>query len=226
MDDRLGIGGNSPPAHEAFMLAAEDMLTLASDNTSVPVTTDEQESALSDLLDDLRKMRRDADKHRKEEKKPFDDGAKAVQARWLPVIDRLDHAALGVKKHVEGFRIAKQKAKDEAARKAREEAEAKQQAAQQALRNSDDLEERFAAEEQLKQADKLVKAANRADREATGLRTVWRAEITDMRSAMLAYMKREPDRFRSLVEELAAKDARGTRAPVAGVLFIETKEAV
>lgn len=207
------------------MLAAEDMLTLASDNTAVPVTTDEQESALSDLLDDLRKMRKDADRHRKEEKKPFDDGAKAVQARWHPIIDRLQHAELGVKKHVEGFRIARQKAKDEAARKAREEAEAKQQAAQQALRNSDDLEERFAAEEQLKQADRLVKAANRSDREATGLRTYWRAELTDARAALNHYLKSDRDAFIDLIQGLASRDARGTRAPVPGVAFIEVKEA-
>ena len=217
---------NNPPPHEAFMLAAEDMLTLASDNTAVPVTTAEQESALSDLLDDLRKMRKDADNHRKEEKKPFDDGAKAVQARWVPIIDRLEHAALGVKKHVEGFRIARQKAKDEAARKAREEAEAKQQAAQQALRNSDDLEERFAAEEQLKQADKLVKAANRSDREATGLRTSWVATITDRKKALYHYLDREPDIFVELIQKLADRDARGTRAPVPGVEFSEKKEAI
>lgn len=226
MTDRHGIGANGPPAHEAFSLEIENLFSLVSGSTASPVTTDDQEQALDSLLDDVRRARKDADAKRAEGKKPHLEAGKAVDSAWKPLIEKCDKAADEIKKVLTPYRTAKQAAKDEAAKKAREEAAAKEKAAQESLCKSDDLEERFAAEEQLKQADKLTKAANRADREATGLRTTWRAEITDMRSAMLAYMKREPDRFRSLVEELAARDARGTRAPVAGVLFIETKEAV
>ena len=48
-----------------------------------------------------------------------------------------------------------------------------------ALRQSDDLETRFAAEAVLKQATKLQAVANRVDRTPTGLRTLYRAEVTD-----------------------------------------------
>lgn len=224
--DRLSIGGNSPPPHEAFALEIEELFSTVSGSVASPVTTDTEEAGLDALLDDIRRARKDADAQRKAEKLPHDIAAKAVQAAWLPLLDRCDVAAEAIKKALTPYRTTKQKAKDEAARKAREEAAAKEKAAQQALRNSDDLEERFAAEEQLKQASRLTAQANRVDREATGLRTVWRAEVKDMRAAMLFYMKRDPDRFRNLVYELAARDARGTRAPVDGVEFLEDKQAV
>lgn len=226
MTDRHGLGGNSPPPHEAFALEIEQLFSTVSGSVASPITTDEQEAGIDGLLDDVRRARKDADAQRKAEKRPHSDAAKQVDANWMPLIDRCEHAEMALKKALTPYRQAKQKAKDEAARKAREEAEAKQKAAQQALRNSDDLEERFAAEEQLKQADRLVKSANRSDREATGLRSHWVAEITDHRAALNYYLKREPDQFKDLIQGLASRDARGARAPVPGVTFIEKKEAV
>jgi uncharacterized protein with ATP-grasp and redox domains len=130
-----------------------------------------------------------------------------------------------IKRLLTPYRTAKQRAKDEAARKAREEAEAKQRAAQEALRQSDDLEARFAAEEELKQASKLAAVANKIDRSATGLRTYWEAEITDRREALKYYITRNPEAFAELIQRLADQDARGTRAPVPGVVFHERKKA-
>lgn len=221
-----GKGHNNPPAHEAFALEIEQLFSTVSGSTTLPIETDDQEQGLDCLLDDVRRARKDADTQRKAEKKPHSDMAKQVDSNWMPLIDRCEHAEMAIKKVLTPYRQAKQKAKDEAARKAREEAEAKQQAAQQALRNSDDLEERFAAEEQLKQAGKLVKAANRSDREATGLRTSWVATITDRKKALYHYLDREPDMFVELIQRLADRDARGSRAPVPGIEFSERKEAI
>lgn len=222
----MTIGHNQPPPVDAFTLHIEDLFTLVSDTTAGgQVATDEQEAALDSLMDDLRKARKDADAQRAIEKKPHDDAAKAVQAAWKPLLDKCDAGVDHIKRLLTPYRTAKQRAKDEAARKAREEAEAKAKAAQEALRNSDDLESRFEAEAELKQAAKLVATANKIDRTATGLRTHWEAEITDRRAALNFYIKRSPERFADLIQQLADEDARGARGAVPGVLFHECKRA-
>lgn len=221
------IGHNAPPPFEAWSLRIEDLFKLVSDTTAGgTVQNDEQEAALDALLDDFRKARKAADTERAAEKKPHDDAAKAVQVRWKPLLDKCDMAAEEIKRLLTPYRTAKQRAKDEAARKAREEAEAKAAAAQEALRQSDDLEARFAAEAELKQAKKLEAVANRIDRTATGLRTHWEAEITDRKAALLHYLKEQPEAFASLIQELADRDARNeaTRRDIPGVIFHERKK--
>lgn len=224
-NERLAIGDNKPPPVVAMSLHIDDLFSLVSGSTASPITTDEQEEALDALLNDVRKAANDADAQRKVEKAPHDAAAKAVQEAWKPLLEKCDSAAAALKNALTPYREARQRAKDEAAAKAREEAEARQKAAQDALRNSDDLEERFAAEADLKQASKLTAVANRIDREATGLRTYWEAEITDRRAALLHYIARQPGEFEALVQTLADRDARGTRAPVPGVTFHERKKA-
>jgi hypothetical protein len=176
-------------------------------------------------LDDVRKARKDADAQRAEEKRPHDEAAKAVQQAWKPLLDRCDAAANALKQALTPYRTEKQRAKEEAARKAREEAEARQKEAQQKLRQSDDLEARFEAEQELKVASKLTAAANRIDREATGLRTHWEAEVTDRRAALNHLIQRSPERFEALIQQLADEEARGARAPIPGVVFHERKLA-
>lgn len=226
MTDRLAIGGNAPPPHVAHSLHIEDLFALVSGSLAAgPVSTDEQEQALDGLLDDLRQAKKAADAQRDTEKRPHDEAAKAVQAQWKPLLDRCDAGMRAVKDALTPFREARQKAKDQAAQIAREEAAAKLAEAQAALHKSDDLEAKFAAEEQLKQATKLSTFAARADRAPTGLRTSWEAEVTDRRAALNHYIKTAPDAFAGLIQSLADADARGTRAPVPGVVFHERKRA-
>lgn len=206
MTDRMGIGGNQPPPLEAFSLHIEELFSLASGSLAAgPIQNDEQEQSLDAMLDDLRKAKKDADAQRAAEKKPHDDAAKAVQSAWKPLLDRCDAGSTAIKDALTPYRAAKQRAKDEAARIAREEAEAKQRAAQDALRKSDDLEERFAAEEQLKQASKLTAVANRIDRSATGLRSHQVAEVTNY-GELLAHIKRhDGDALRDWLDAYARK---------------------
>lgn len=217
---------NNPPPLDHFGLHIEDLFSLVSNTLAGgPVQNDEQESALDGLLDDLRKAKKDADAQRAAEKAPHDAAAKAVQTAWKPLLDRCDAGVDAIKKALTPYREARQRAKDEAAAKARAEAEAAQKAAQEKLRKSDDLEERFAAEAQLKQASKLQAVANKIDRSATGLRTYWEAEVTDARAALNHYIKHSPEAFHVLIQDLANHDARNTRAPVPGVVFHERKRA-
>ena len=220
------IGDNNPPPDVAFGLQIDDLFALLSDTLAGgEVSNDEQEAAIDALLDDFRKAAKQADKERAAEKKPFDDAAKAVQAKWKPIIEKAERGATGCKEALTPYRTAKQRAKDEAARKAREEAEAKERAALEALRQSEDLEAKFKAEQEIEAAKKLAAVANKIDRSATGLRTYWEAEITDRKAALIHYIARSPERFEALIQQMADEDARSTRAPVPGVIFHERKKA-
>lgn len=217
------IGHNNPPPLETMGLHIEDLFSLVSGSLAGgEVTTDDQEAALDAILDDVRKAKKDADAMRAAEKKPYDDAAKAVQAAWKPLLDRCDKAADAIKAALTPYRTAKQRAKDEAARIAREEAEAKQRAAQAALRQSDDLESRFAAEEQLKQASKLAAQANKIDRSATGLRTYQIADVTDRRALLEHVMRNDPD---ALTDWLAEYARKALPAQLPGVTIRTEKKA-
>lgn len=219
---------NNPPPDAAFALHIDSLFSLLSDTLAGgDVSTDEQEAAIDALMDDFRKASADSDKERKAEAKPFDDGKKAVQAKWKPVIEKADRGVAACKEALTPYRTAKQRAKDEAARKARKEAEEHQAKAQEALQTSDDLEARYQAEQDLETAKKLQEQANRIDRSATGLRTSWQAEVTDWGVALRYYLDREDAAFRELIQTLADRDARNeaTRTSGHGIVFHERKVA-
>lgn len=219
-------GHNAPPPDAAFSIAIDDLFALLSDTLAGgAVDSDDKEAAIDELMDEFRKASKDADEARKVEKKPHDDAGKAVQTKWKPIIDKADRGVTECKAALTPYRIEKQRMADEAARKAREEAAAKERAAQEALRQSDDLEAKFQAEQDLEQAKKLTVTANKIDRSATGLRTHWEAEITDKTAALRHYLKSQPGEFLALIQTLADRDARGARAPVPGVIFHERKRA-
>lgn len=219
-------GHNNPPPDAAFGLHIDDLFALLSDTLAGgEVATDEQEAAIDALLDEFRKASKDADKERATEKRPHDDAAKAVQVKWKPIIDKADRGAIACKEALTPYRTAKQAAKDEAARKAREEAEAREAEARRAVQQSEDLEAKFAAEQEFEAAKKLKAVANKIDRSATGLRTYWEAEITDRKAALLHYIARDPARFEALIQQMADEDARGARGAVPGIIFHERKKA-
>lgn len=220
------IGHNAPPADATFGMHIDDLFTMLSDTLAgTTVDSDEKEAAIDALMDEFRKASKDSDKARAAEKKPHDDAGKEVQERWNPIIAKADRGVVACKDALTPYRVEKQRIADEAARKAREEAEAKQKAAQDALRQSDDLEAKFQAEQDLEQAKKLAAVANRIDRAPTGLRTSWEAELTDKGAALRHYLKTQPDEFSDLIQTLADRDARGARPPVPGVLYHERKKA-
>lgn len=221
----IEIGHNNPPPLDAHSLNIEDLFALVSGSVASEVTTDEQEAALDALMDDVRKAKKAAEDQCEADYRPHKAAGDAVKAAWKPLLARCDAGLAALKTALTPYRAAKQKAKDEAARIAREEAAAKEEAARAALRQSDDLEAKFAAEEQLKAAAKLTAQANKIDRSATGLRTSWEAEITDRKAALLFYLKTHPDEFQSLIQNLADRDARGARPAVPGIIYHERKKA-
>jgi len=170
----------------------------------------------------VRRVCKDAEAQRTAEKKPHLEAGRKVDADWKPHLDKLDAAATALKNALTPWREAQAKAAAEAAHKLREEAEAKQRAAQEALKQSDDLEARFAAEAQLKQATKLAATANKIDRSATGLRTYQIAEVTDRKALLQHVMRTDPD---ALTEWLADYARKALPAQLPGVTIRIEKRA-
>lgn len=217
---------NNPPADAAFSLEIDDLFQMLSDSLSGgPVSTDEQEAALDQLSKDFLKAKQDSDKARAAEKKPHDDAAKEVQAKWKPIVDKAARGQAECLAAITPYRQEKQRLKDDAARKAREEAAEKEKAAQEALRATEDLDARYEAEKQLEQAKKLAATANKIDRAPTGLRTWYEAEIADRGAALRGYIRLFPERFEALLQDMADHDARNGRPQRDGVIYHEKKAA-
>lgn len=223
----IDAGHNNPPPEAEIGLKIDELFDLLSDSTGESgVTSDEQEAAIDALLDEFRAAAKALDAARTAEKKPVLEMGRAIDARFKPVIDKASAGADECKRLLTPWRQAKQKAADDAARKAREEAERIEAEAIAARKDATDLADKWAAELQIKTADKLRKEADRKDASPTGLRTTYAAEVTSYRDATLHYMKLYPQEFMALVDRLAANDARGSRGKVPGVVFVERKTAV
>lgn len=192
------IGHNKPPRspYEAIAAHIADLYQTAKDFCDgEPITTEALAAEVERLEGDLKTAIDTADKARKEEAKPFDDAKTEIQDRYNVLIGKtktvtgtailaLDacKAALTPWKQ-EQLRI-KEAAAAEARRIAEEKAEEARQAHMEARRVGD-LEALEAAEQQIKDAGKAEKAANRAEKQATvgtGLRVTYSARIDDMQA--------------------------------------------
>lgn len=142
---------------------------------------------------------KEAEEARKIEKKPHDDGARAVQAKWKPIVDQADSLKRLLKESLGPY--LRQQAAEEAARRAAE--------ARKAAMNGEVLPP-------LRNA-----SAGTAGRKVA-LRTVRNAIVEDF-DAALTFFKENPD-VRDLIQRLAQK-AITAGATVPGVRVEEEKVA-
>lgn len=146
-----------------------------------PVETEEQAENVEKLLS----MLRDAEKRReaafKEEKQPHLDKCREIDGKWKPLKEQLKRAVDGCRSVLTPFREAQERKRREEEERKRQEAEAKQKAAKEAMEKSDpsNIVEREKAEAELQEAKEAEKEANKINRQPKGLRTTYRAEITD-----------------------------------------------
>ena len=146
MNAHAAIGHNRTPfddasdAVEAVWTEAQHWLDGAT------VSTQAEADAIGTLLDMARKAKKATDEARVVEKKPHDDAAAAVQARYKPLTARCDAISDAAKKALQPFLVAQEAAKRERERVAREAAEAAQREAQAAFAKAQGLAEREAAE--------------------------------------------------------------------------------
>jgi hypothetical protein len=233
-----GIGHNAPP--EPIDIDAEIEALIANANAWAEqhpvVETEEVAAKAIDNLNQLQGHRAKYDALRKKEKKPFDDGAAAVQNKWLPKFDRID-ACIKVFVRLRASWFARDKEQREAA-----EREAEREAAE-ARRRADQLTEQAQARGTATNLIAATNAAQEAERkrqEAAAIpkktqirgslggrvhspRTVWFAYIADQ-DLCYQHFRNHPD-MKALLQRLANAAARsGVRNPNLGGCLVDSKE--
>lgn len=238
---RLGIGGNSPPEptpFDGFSVHIGDLYGEAKNFLDgAEITSEYEATAVSALLDQIRTAAKDADKARAAEKKPHDDAAKAVQAKWKPLLDKADLATDAAKKALVPWLLkveAENRAKAEAARKAAEEKAAlAAEAARQA--SLTDLDAREKAEELVKEAKEAATEATRAEgtkahatggARAVGLRSYFTPVLMDLAAALAHYRVAQPAALRGFLLQLAATDVLNGSRSIPGFDITEERRAV
>lgn len=182
-NDRIAMGANLDPisAHELNVADLRESALPFLDGKEV--TTLEEAEAVDTLIKMARSARDEADKQRAAEKKPHDDAAKAVQAKWKPLVDSADRILKVCLEKVGAWRQAEADRKEAEAARLRAEAEAERQAEVEATRAAaGNLEAREQADQiavSAQQAEKIAARAEKAVGKGDGLRTVRSLKITD-----------------------------------------------
>ena len=196
------------------------------------VTSQAEADAIGQLLNMARKARKAADEARVIEKKPHDDAADKVQARYKPLLAKCSAIADAAKKALQPFLIAQEAAKRERERIAREAAEAAQQAARDAMAARTDLAS-------VETADRLADDAKRADiaarmaakdtgrakggARAVSLRTHKEGKVTDLRALMAWVWAHDKAAMMGFAESYVAGAVRAGQLDMDGVQIIEVE---
>jgi len=193
--------------------------------------------AQCDALDVLDKSLLDAGKRldalRVEEKRPLDEQVQAIQDRYNPFIQpkkgKVDLARSALNPLRAAWKDAERRRKEAEAAKARAEAEEEARKAEEAMRASaGNLAAREQAEEQVAYAKDAAKFAAEKDKAATtglGLRTSYRAELTDLNAAIKHYWPLQRQAFADLVSDIANREA-GAGVEIPGFRIIEERKAL
>lgn len=222
------IGDNNPPEQTPFEQISDTINDLYTEAKhwldGDPVASQDQADAINTLINLVKDAAVEADELRKTENAPFDEGKAEVQARYAPLIAKtkgtkgktvmaLEAAKAALTPWLEKLDAQKR----ETERAAREEADAAQKAAEEAFQNSqvDDLAAREAAEKLAEVAKRANATAAAAEKDkahakggtgrATGLRTTYRAEITDMTEFARWYWANRQSEMMGIFNECAAK---------------------
>jgi len=232
------IGHNSCP----FDLMAEHLNDLYAEAAQwldgEPVTTQQQADALNTLETRIREAAKDTEALRKVEAKPFDDGKAEVQARYNPLIQKdkgkADMAINAIKGALRPYLLELDRKNQEIANQARIHAEAAQAIAAKAMaeRNGANLAQREEADRLAVLAKEAEQDATRAanakahakgEGRATGLRTVWKATITDERAAAGWLWTDHHDELMDIVQQCADRAVRAGKRTIPGVTITEEK---
>lgn len=229
---------NNPPPVEVHGMGINDLYDEAKNFLDgEPIASQEQADSIGKLLGLIRDAEKAAEAQRKEEAKPFDDGKKAVQAAWKPLLDKCQLASEACKKTLAPWLKKLDDEQRAAAKKAREEAEEAARKAHQAMTSArdDDLEGQQIAREMQEHAEAAHKLASRADKakanvagtgRAIGLRSYFHAEIVDRRALLNHYAKTRPDDLEAWLQDQAQRDVSAGVRHIPGVNVTEERRAV
>lgn len=212
-----------------------------------PISTQGQADDLSNLKNMIREAEKEAEALRKEEVKPFDEGKKAVQDRYNPLIGKTTKikgkTVLAVEMIGDALKpwLAKLAAEQaERERIAREEAEAKRRAAEEAARKAqaeaDSLAAREARERAIAEAEEAEKAAKKVERDkpktgggigrSTHLRTEYHPMLQNLEMALMHYLATRRGDVENFILGLAAADIRAGNHNIPGIETIEDQKVV
>ena len=209
-DMERGIGDNAGPDGDTFGTLKESIETLVRDAAKLVEAGAAKDQAEVDqaanLANKLGELQKKADAARKDEKKPHDEAAAAVQAKWNPVISLADIYKQVKAKVIQPFLLAEENKRREAEAAARE-------AAAKAAQTG-------AAAPVAPPPAAAPKAAGA--RRSVALRTVKVVQIED-RDAVLAFFK-DNQQITDLLQTMAQR-AVGAGVTVPGVKVVEEQRA-
>lgn len=247
VDSLPGIGDNNPPEATPFELVQTEILDLYDEAKNwcdgEPITTAGQAEQVAKLRDMIRAAEKRAEELRVELVKPLDVAKKEIQDRFNPLIQK-DKGKTSLAKAACNKALAPylKKLDDEQRQRAMELAalaeqrQAEAAAAARIAAQTGNLEHMEKAEELVNAAKDTAKIANLADKEkpqieglkkAVGMKSVFRAEMTDPAAALAHYRARNPGELKEWLREMARKDvAAGLHYPadaIPGFTIIEDR---
>lgn len=202
IDEPAPIGHNNPPAPAASddkiagILARLDALDKVAPAVMAAITDQATLDAAANLLARYKQTKALAEEARKAEKKPFDDGAKAVQEKWVPIGNRIALAMGPIQRAADKWSTAEDTRRQDEARAA-------------VIAGAPPAEAKPAP----------VRAGGATGRVA-GLRTFKSAEVTDWPALVDALKGRED--FKVFCQGIADAAARSDIA-LPGCKIVETK---
>lgn len=210
------IGHNMPPALDAFSMALDDVYGEAQNwLDGAAVENQAQADAIGVIMATARRIKKDADAARADEKRPHDEAGKAVQEKWRPLLTRADNIITAAQKPLTAFLEAEQARQREVAEAARIEALRLQREAHAARQASDgNLAAVEQAEALQKDADRATKVAGRAEKQKTNVAGMDRAvslrsrqvvDVTDYRALLEHVMKTDPAPLKEWLADYARK---------------------
>lgn len=201
-----GLGDNfqSMDAHEAIKAEIDDLVSSARqwlDSIGGKISNQEQADKVANYADKFGELEKKAEKLRKDEKEPHDKAAKAVQTKWLPVVELADEKKRWCKKAFETYALAEKRRREEEAQKA---AEAARIEAEKAAVNGDPPSPIETKPEPIKNV-----AAGTRGRVALKTRTDW--VVTDLPAfaGYLASMETPAPEFVDVCRKLAGRIGSG-----------------
>lgn len=181
-NERAVIGGNNPPEelpdYDAQLEKLSAELDAQSELGDAILIGDEIENQAQfnqamQVSDAIKPILKSLEECRVSEKKPHDEAAKVVQAKWMPKIKQAKLVIDTIKSFTGPYLIRQEEERQALVQKKLDEANALKQAAQEAFENSNptNLEERMKAEELAEEAKISERTAKKVERSPTGLRS-------------------------------------------------------
>lgn len=235
------LGHNNPP--ENAVLFKEKLATYQADAEAVTEITDENVSEVNDTNEYGKRLFKEIEKVRKDEKQPHLDAGKAVDATYNPIRDEVKTAQTSVQKKLSAFLAERErKAQVEAARKAeelRKAEEARLRAEAEKIKEEEDpflaataentpVVDTVKIEAEAKQAEEAALAARRVESShvgvrAAGLKTKRTAIVKDPAKVCTFYLSQNKPELLELLTRLVNADLRAKNELPEGVEIKEER---